>query len=93
MVLFYQKQEQLKSHYKTEFAIFTDDETTVVDHCWFRGGWWDPFTMAWNTVKNGEVKAVAPVDKDAPGASLYVPFTIAPGKEKTIRVMMAWYYA
>ena len=77
--------------YKTDFAIFTDDEATVVDHCWFRGGWWDPVTMAWNTVKNGEAKAVAPVDKDAPGASLFVPFTIAPGKEKTIRVMMAWY--
>ena len=77
--------------YKTSFAISTDDDATVVDHCWFRGGWWDPVTMAWNTVKNGEAKAVAPVDKDAPGASLFVPFTIAPGKEKTIRVMMAWY--
>jgi uncharacterized protein (DUF608 family) len=77
--------------FKTDFAIFTDDEATVVDHCWFRGGWWDPVTMAWNTVKNGEAKAVAPVDKDAPGASLFVPFTIAPGKEKTIRVMMTWY--
>ena len=79
MVLFYQKQGQMKNHYKTDFAIFTDDERTVVDHCWFRGGWWDPFTMAWNTVKNGEAKTVAPVDQDAPGASLYVPFTIGPG--------------
>ena len=77
--------------YKTEFAIFTDDERTVVDHCWFRGGWWDPVTMAWNTVKKGEVKAVAPVDSDAPGASLYVPFSLGPGKEKTIRVMITWY--
>ncbi|MEP7252625.1 MAG: GH116 family glycosyl hydrolase, partial [Ginsengibacter sp.] len=77
--------------YKTDFAIFTNDDATKVDHCWFRGGWWDPFTMAWNAVKNGEVKSVAPVDKDAPGASVYVPFIIAPGKEKTIRLMMAWY--
>ncbi len=77
--------------YGTDFAIYTDDKNTVVDHCWFRGGWWDPFTMAWNKVKNAEVKAVPPVDKDAPGASLYVPFTLAPGKEKTIRLMMAWY--
>ncbi|MDN3655478.1 GH116 family glycosyl hydrolase [Ferruginibacter paludis] len=75
----------------SSFAIFTDDAATIVDHCWFRGGWWDPLTMAWNTVKTGEVKSVAPVEKDAPGASLYVPFSIAPGKEKTIRVMMAWY--
>ena len=77
--------------YKTDFAIFTNDAATKVDHCWFRGGWWDPFTMAWNTVKNGAVKEVAPVENDAPGASLYVPFTIAPGKEKTIRLMMSWY--
>ncbi|MEP7317802.1 MAG: GH116 family glycosyl hydrolase, partial [Panacibacter sp.] len=77
--------------YGSEFAIFTDDATTAVDHCWFRGGWWDPVTMAWNTVKNGEVKTVAPVEHNAPGASLFVPFTVAPGKEKTIRVMMAWY--
>ena len=77
--------------YKSDFAIFTDDEATVVDHCWFRGGWWDPLTMAWNAVSKGEVKSVAPVDKDAPGASLYVPFNLAKGKEKIIRVMMAWY--
>ncbi len=62
--------------YRSDFAVFSDDEKTVVDHCWFRGGWWDPLTMAWNSVKNGLVKSVAPVEKDAPGASLYVPFTI-----------------
>jgi len=76
---------------KSEFVIFTNDAATVVDHCWFRGSWWDPLTMAWNTVKNGEVKAVAAVESDAPGASLFVPFTVAAGKEKTINVMMAWY--
>ncbi|MEJ7589782.1 MAG: GH116 family glycosyl hydrolase, partial [Ferruginibacter sp.] len=77
--------------FKTDFAIFTEEKETVVDHCWFRGGWFDPVTMAWNNVKNAEAKAVAPVEGNAPGASLFVPFTIAPGKEKTIRVMMAWY--
>ena len=77
--------------FKTEFAIYANDETTIVDHCWFRGGWWDPVTMAWNAVKNGEVKSNPPVEKDAPGASLYIPFKLAPGKEKKIRVMMAWY--
>src|SRR4051794_37261260 len=35
------------------FAIFTDDASTIIDHCWFRGGWWDPLTMAWNTVRDG----------------------------------------
>ncbi|MGZ3812637.1 MAG: GH116 family glycosyl hydrolase [Mucilaginibacter sp.] len=77
--------------YPTDFAIFTQEEDTVVDHCWFRGGWWDPFTMAWNAVKNGEVINNAPVPEDAPGASLYVPFHLGPGQQKVIRVMMAWY--
>jgi len=77
--------------FRTDFAVFTNEDATVVDHCWFRGGWWDPMTMAWNTVKNGETKSVASVEKDAPGATLYVPFALAAGKEKTVRLMMAWY--
>ena len=77
--------------FRTDMSFFTDDSTTLVDHCWFRGGWWDPLTMAWNAVKNGEARSVPPVEENAPGASLYVPFKLAPGKEKTIRVMTAWY--
>lgn len=76
---------------RTDFAFFTDEANTQVDHCWFRGGWWDPLTMAWNTVKNAEAKSVSPVEKNAPGASLYVPFTLAKGQEKTIKVLVAWY--
>jgi uncharacterized protein (DUF608 family) len=77
--------------FKSAFAIFTDEPNASVDHCWFRGGWWDPLTMAWNTVKNGEIKTTPPVEKDAPGASLFVPFKLTAGREKTIRVMMSWY--
>ncbi len=73
------------------FAIFSPDAATIVDHCWFRGGWWDPFTMAWNTVKEGRTRDTPPVDKGAPGASLFVPFTLKAGATKTIRLMMAWY--
>jgi len=73
------------------FAIFTDDANTIVDYCWFRGGWWDPFTMAWNTVRDGKTRATEPVEKDAPGASLFVPFTLLPGATKTVRLMVAWY--
>jgi len=76
---------------KGDFAIFTDDAGTVVDHCWFRGGWWDPFTMAWNHIVEGVVSKVGPVEKDAPGASLFVPFTLKPGEERKICLMMSWY--
>lgn len=76
---------------RTDIAFFTDDNAAIVNHCWFRGGWWDPLTMAWNAVKNAEMKSVPPVDSKAPGASFYVPFKLAAGKERTIRVMMGWY--
>jgi uncharacterized protein (DUF608 family) len=78
-------------HLQSNFAIYTSEPDTVVDHCWFRGGWWDPLSMAWNTIKEGAVKAVEPVPSGAPGASLFVPFSVQPGGEKVIRVMMAWY--
>ena len=80
-----------KPYLEGSFAICTNQENTVVDHCWFRGGWWDPLTMAWNNIRDGILSTTAPVEKDAPGASLYVPFTLMPGKIKTIRVMMSWY--
>ncbi len=73
------------------FAIFTDSDNTVVDHCWFRGGWFDPLTITWDTIKKGEVKKVDPVESDAPGASLYVPFELQPGGKTTVRVMTTWY--
>ncbi|NLR58644.1 hypothetical protein HGH93_11060 [Chitinophaga polysaccharea] len=73
------------------FAIYTNDSETVVDHCWFRGNWFDPLTMVWNTLKEGNTRNTPPVAQDAPGASLFVPFRLQPGEKKTIRVMMAWY--
>lgn len=56
------------------FAIWTSEPNTTVDACWFRGGWYDPLSMAWKKIQQGDISAVATVEKDAPGASLYVPF-------------------
>jgi hypothetical protein len=80
-----------KTFLKSDFAIFTNDDSAVIDYCWFRGGWWDPLTMAWNTIKNGEVQNVEPVESGAPGASLYIPFKLSSHESKIIRVMMSWY--
>lgn len=80
-----------KPELKASFAAYTSEANTIVDHCWFRGGWWDPITMAWNTVRDGLTRATEPVEKDAPGASLYVPFSLLPGASKTIHLMMCWY--
>lgn len=80
-----------KPHLQGEFAIYTDDDNTKVNHCWFRGGWWDPLTMAWNAVADGAILTNEPVEKNAPGGSLYVPFKVKAGETKTIRLYMAWY--
>jgi len=80
-----------KAFLESSFAVFTDDRNTKIDHCWFRGGWWDPITMAWNNIQKGVLAERPPVEKDAPGASLFVPFSLLTGSKKTIRLMMAWY--
>ncbi len=74
-----------------EFVAFVDDEAAVVDHCWFRGGWWDSVTMVWKTILEHEPVARPPVDAQAPGASIFVPFGLGPGEKRTIRLMFAWF--
>jgi uncharacterized protein (DUF608 family) len=76
---------------KGDFAIFTNEPGTIVDHCWFRGGWWDPLTITWNTILKGKTRNSPPSEVDAPGASLYVPISVNPGETKTIRLMIVWY--
>ena len=80
-----------KPHLLGDFAIYTNDPHTIVDHCWFRGGWFDPLTITWETIRGGNLKSTAPVEEGAPGASLYVPFTLLPGQTKKVQLMTAWY--
>ena len=76
---------------KGDFAIFTNEPGTIVDHCWFRGGWWDPLTITWNSIAKAEPRSTPPADGPAPGASIYVPFTLEPGETREIRLMASWY--
>jgi uncharacterized protein (DUF608 family) len=75
------------------FAAATGDPAVKVNHAWFRGGWWDPLTMAWKDVESGACVERPPVTQGAPapGASLFVPFTLPPGATKTIVVRLAWH--
>ncbi len=72
-------------------AVFVDDPGAVVDHGWFRGGWWDALTLAWKSVQEAKPVDNPPLDGPSPGASLYVPLTIEPGATRTVRLMLAWY--
>ena len=74
-----------------DFAIFSTDTAAIIDHCWFRGGWWDPLTITWNTILKGETRNSAPVDGDAPGASLFIPLVLNPGESRTIKLLFTWY--
>ena len=48
-------------------------------------------TITWETISKGELRSTPPVEANAPGASLFVPFSLEAGEGKTIRLMMAWY--
>ncbi|MCL2305387.1 MAG: non-lysosomal glucosylceramidase [Planctomycetaceae bacterium] len=62
-----------------------------VDHCWFRGGWWDPLTIAWDNVQKGRIIDNPPVELHAPGATIHVPLALAPGQSQVVRLLMTWY--
>ena len=74
-----------------DFAIFTDNPQTKVNYCLFRGGWFDPLTMAWNDFDTGIMRENEPVESGTPGASLSVPLQLKPGETKTLNLYMAWY--
>ena len=80
-----------KPETKGWFSVYSNDPSTIIDYCWFRGGWWDPLTMAWKTIKNCATRNSPPVSQNAPGATLFVPFTLPAGGTKTVRVMFTWY--
>lgn len=75
-----------------DFCAVIDDEKATVNCAWFRGGWFDPLTVAWKNVEDGTCQEGAPVsDPPSPGASIYVPFELAPNSEKTVKLMLSWY--
>jgi uncharacterized protein (DUF608 family) len=75
------------------FSATVSDADVVVNHAWFRGGWYDPLTMAWKDIAEGRCPPRPPVTDGPPasGASLYVPMELAPGAVRTIVVRLAWY--
>jgi uncharacterized protein (DUF608 family) len=82
---------ETEPHLKGDFAVFNVDNATVVDHCWFRGTWYDPMSITWKHIENVEPRETVPVEQDAPGASLFVPVKLEPGEEKVVRLMVSWY--
>jgi uncharacterized protein (DUF608 family) len=81
-----------KSKYgESGFAVFTDDTTAIVDYCWFRGSYFDPYMVLWKNIETGALPNNPARNEPVMGASIYVPFTLNPGEEKTIRLQFCWY--
>jgi len=74
------------------FSATVSEPDTKVNHAWFRGGWWDALTLAWNDIAEGACYNRAPVTEGgpSPGGTLFVPFQLAAGASKTIAVRLAW---
>ena len=79
-----------KPHYQGEFAICSPVDDIVVDHCHFRGSWFDSRTILWQNIEQGRLPDNPPTE-GAHGASLYVPLKLEPGEERTIPVLFSWY--
>ena len=90
-VLYERSQENGDREKGGAFAVFVDEKAVNVDHCWFRGGWWDALTIAWDNVASGRMISNPPAAGHAPGASLSMPFALKPGEERTIRLNTCWY--
>ena len=84
------------------FAAAVEDPTVQVNHAWFRGDWYDPFTLAWKDVASGTIVSRPPLvhptsadPKNYPpepqGASLFVPLELAPHAEHTVVLRLSWY--
>ena len=75
------------------FTATVDDPAVKVNHAWFRGGWWDPLTMAWKEIVAGQCIERPPVTEGgaSPGATLFVPFALGPRASKTIVLRLAWH--
>jgi len=75
----------------TGFCATVQDDAAKVDYCWFRGAWFDPHTILWENIESAKLPDNKPVETAAPGASIYVPFSLKPGEEKTIILNLCWY--
>jgi uncharacterized protein (DUF608 family) len=74
-------------------AVRVTDPAVKVNPVWFRGGWFDPLTMAWKDVEQG-----ACYDREAvtegwpsPGGTVFVPLKLAAGESRTVVVQLSWY--
>jgi uncharacterized protein (DUF608 family) len=82
-----------KPHEEGYFSAISPDANTKINGRWFRGGWFDSLTETWKDVASGFCgnRPVPAEGTPSPGASLLVPFALAPGETRTVTVLFSWY--
>ncbi|MFA6125717.1 MAG: GH116 family glycosyl hydrolase [Bacteroidales bacterium] len=88
--ILHQKGTKEKPEMEGWFSVFTEQDA-LIDHSWFRGGWFDALTILWKDIREGMIKPDEPSGDNPPGASLFVPLHILPKQEQTVRLMFCWY--
>ncbi|RKY10583.1 MAG: hypothetical protein DRP52_07035, partial [Planctomycetota bacterium] len=90
---FYQPANDKEPWKEGSFCAAVGDPAAKVNCAWFRGGGFDPLTMVWKSVAAGEIIEQQPITegKPSPGGSIFVPFTLPPNGEKTIKLQLGWY--
>jgi len=75
------------------FSAAVSEPDAKVNHAWFRGDWWDALTLAWKDVEQGKAYDAPPPSSGAPspGATIFVPLSLAPGASRTIALRLSWY--
>jgi uncharacterized protein (DUF608 family) len=75
------------------FSATVTEPASKVNCGWFRGGWFDPLTMAWRDVQQAACYEREPITQGSasPGGSLFVPFRLTAGATRTITLRLAWY--
>jgi uncharacterized protein (DUF608 family) len=75
-------------------AVWVDEAGAQVNHSWFTGslGLIDGIPMVWDAIASGKLESRAPrLDAPSLGASIFVPFALAAGQIRTIKLCLAWY--
>ena len=89
----YQAGSEEKPWQEGAFNISVLGDEARVNALWFRGGWFDPLTMAWKDVATAATpeRPAAQDGAPSPGGSLFVPFALKPGDTRTVTVLLTWY--
>lgn len=88
-----QEGTEKEPQYEGWFCASVDDPEVKTNLAWFRGGWFDPLTIAWKDIAEGARfdRPAITEGEPSPGASLFVPVALQPGQSRTLKVRLAWY--